>query len=176
MGEGQQGDTALSRHGLWPITPFVSNTVNLQYRGGHRSIHSRLSHLVPAVQAPLIWLGLFQSVISPRSSGAHHILIFRITLRIFNSTLAKHYLVLPSPVLPPNLISMGGLCSKSANQDNQFSTPGRVLGSSSQNQPTSAPVPQKIISSTPGRTVGGSGAAAGGDDPRSAAAKAAEVC
>ena len=71
---------------------------------------------------------------------------------------------------------MGNLCSKSANQDDQFSTPGRVLGSSSQTQPTSAPVPQKITSSTPGRTVGGPGANSGGDDPRGAAARAAEVC
>jgi hypothetical protein len=71
---------------------------------------------------------------------------------------------------------MGNLCSKSANQDDQFSTPGRVLGSSSQTQPTSAPVPQKITSSTPGRVVGGTGANSGGDDPRSAAARAAEVC
>lgn len=66
--------------------------------------------------------------------------------------------------------------SKSANQDDQFSTPGRTLGSSSQSQPSSAPVPQKIISNTPGRTVGVPGAATGGDDPRIAAARAAKVC
>jgi hypothetical protein len=70
---------------------------------------------------------------------------------------------------------MGNLCSKSSNPPEQFSTPGRVLGSSSQSQPTSAPVPQKVVSTTPGRTVGGSTAASGGDDPRSAAARAAEV-
>ena len=77
---------------------------------------------------------------------------------------------------PATLTKMGNLCSKSANQDDQFSTPGRVLGSSSQTQPTSAPVPQKITSSTPGRAIGGTGTNSGGDDPRSAAARAAEVC
>ena len=67
---------------------------------------------------------------------------------------------------------MGNLCSKSSNKDDHFSQPGRVLGSSSQSQASSAPVPQKVISSTPGRTVGGSGTA---NDPKTAAAKAAEV-
>ena len=70
---------------------------------------------------------------------------------------------------------MGNLCSKSANKDDNFSTPGRSLGSSSQNQPTTAPVPQKIPSSTPGRAVGGSQRPGSSSDPKSAAAAAAEV-
>lgn len=82
---------------------------------------------------------------------------------------------------------MGNLCSRSSNEPDPFATPGRVLGASStSNQPSRAPVPQKIDSKKkvrvggPGRTLGGSGGgggAEGGDnDARSAAAKAAEVC
>ena len=74
----------------------------------------------------------------------------------------------------PETSTMGNLCSKSANKDDNFSTPGRSLGSSSQNQPTTAPVPQKIPSSTPGRAVGGSQRPGSSSDPKSAAAAAAE--
>jgi hypothetical protein len=70
---------------------------------------------------------------------------------------------------------MGNLCSKSANQPDNFSAPGRTLASSSTAKQSSAPVPQKVIASTPGRTLGGSEGASSSDDARSAAAKAAEV-
>ncbi|KAL2400074.1 hypothetical protein ABEF93_005062 [Exophiala dermatitidis] len=71
---------------------------------------------------------------------------------------------------------MGNLCSRSANEPDHFSTPGRTVGSSrpAQNQPSSAPVPQKVTTSTPGRTLGGAERPTGPDDPRSAAARAAE--
>lgn len=82
---------------------------------------------------------------------------------------------------------MGNLCSRSKNEPDAFGTPGRVLGASStSNQPSRAPVPQKIDSKTkarvggPGRTLGGGAAEGGGgggdNEARSAAAKAAEVC
>ena len=67
---------------------------------------------------------------------------------------------------------MGGLCSKSANEAEPFAQPGRVLGNNS--QPSAAPLPPKITSGTPGRTLGGESTAAA-DDARSAAARAAEV-
>lgn len=71
---------------------------------------------------------------------------------------------------------MGNLCSKSENKPDPFQSPGRVLGASAQNQPKTAPVPQKITSGTPGRTLGGGGEGTSGTgDARSAAAKAAEV-
>ena len=70
---------------------------------------------------------------------------------------------------------MGNLCSKSANQTDNFSGPGRTVGSSTQPKPTTAPVPAKITTSTPGRTLGGGDGAAATDDARSAAARAAEV-
>lgn len=68
---------------------------------------------------------------------------------------------------------MGGLCSKQSDSSDNFSRPGRVLGASSTSKQAtgSAPVPQKI-SAGPGRTIGGGD---GGSDPRSAAARAAEV-
>jgi len=69
---------------------------------------------------------------------------------------------------------MGNLCSKSANQPDNFSAPGRPLGSSSTAKPSSAPVPQKVTASTPGRTLGGSEGTSSSEDARSAAAKAAE--
>lgn len=83
--------------------------------------------------------------------------------------------------------TMGNLCSRSANEPDPFATPGRVLGASSTtNQPSRAPVPQKIDSKSkakvggPPRTLGGSGGygttEGGDDDARGAAAKAAEVC
>lgn len=71
---------------------------------------------------------------------------------------------------------MGNLCSKSANQSDNFSSPGRVLGGAAADQGrTTAPVPAKITASTPGRTLGSSQNPGGQEDARSAAAKAAEV-
>ncbi|OQV01352.1 hypothetical protein CLAIMM_06729 [Cladophialophora immunda] len=69
---------------------------------------------------------------------------------------------------------MGNLCSKSANQPDNFATPGRPVGSSTQPRQTSAPVPQKITSSTPGRALGGGDGGPGVEDAKSAAARAAE--
>ena len=79
------------------------------------------------------------------------------------------------PVLLPltTTRTMGNLCSKSSNEPDHFSQPGRVLGSSADSpQPTRASVPPKISANTPGRTLGGDNAA---EDARGAAAKAAEV-
>lgn len=71
---------------------------------------------------------------------------------------------------------MGNICSKSSNQPENFSTPGRTLGSASQTpKATTAPVPKKVTTSTPGRTLGGRDEAPSPDDARRAAAKAAEV-
>ena len=73
---------------------------------------------------------------------------------------------------------MGNICSKSANKDDSFSTPGRVLGSSAA-QPQAqgrASIPAaakpKPVSEPP-RQLGTGGDAS--SDPRSAAARAAEV-
>ena len=74
---------------------------------------------------------------------------------------------------------MGNICSKSANKDDNFSSPGRPLGANSDApQPTRAPVPQqKLTSNTPGRTLGSAGdtGRSSPDDARKAAARAAEV-
>lgn len=70
---------------------------------------------------------------------------------------------------------MGNLCSKSANKDDNFAGQGRTVGSAPPSQPSSAPVPQKITTSTPGRSLGGRDDASSPDDARGAAAKAAEV-
>lgn len=84
-------------------------------------------------------------------------------------------LVWRSSAVLSNKSNMGNLCSKSANEADNFSTPGRVLGNAPP-KTTSAPVPQKLMTSTPGRTLGtGEGSTSPGD-ARSAAAKAAEVC
>ncbi|KAK5958837.1 hypothetical protein OHC33_000681 [Knufia fluminis] len=73
---------------------------------------------------------------------------------------------------------MGNICSKSANKDDNFSAPGRVLGASSDApQPARAQTPkQALTSSTPGRTLGSAGndGASSPNDARSAAARAAE--
>ncbi|KEF56056.1 uncharacterized protein A1O9_07637, partial [Exophiala aquamarina CBS 119918] len=70
---------------------------------------------------------------------------------------------------------MGNICSKSSNQPDNFSTPGRTVGASPQTPKAStAPVPKKIITSTPGRTLGGRDETASPNDARGAAAKAAE--
>lgn len=73
---------------------------------------------------------------------------------------------------------MGNICSKSSNETDAFSQPGRVLGASSQQSSAtpSAATPKKISATTPGRTLGGqSSARAEEDNARSAAARAAEV-
>ncbi|KPI37925.1 uncharacterized protein AB675_3204 [Cyphellophora attinorum] len=72
---------------------------------------------------------------------------------------------------------MGNLCSKSSNQPDNFSSPGRPLGgAATQSTPSSAPVPQKITTNSPGRTLGGDGATPSGqDNARSEAARAAEA-
>ncbi|KAL8843408.1 MAG: hypothetical protein Q9176_002021 [Flavoplaca citrina] len=76
---------------------------------------------------------------------------------------------------------MGNLCSRSSNKPDNFSTPGRVIGSSS--TPSSAPqnpraqIP-KAATQGQGRTLGSGGrgeGGAGGGDARSAAARAAEA-
>ncbi|KAJ9607947.1 hypothetical protein H2200_008026 [Cladophialophora chaetospira] len=69
---------------------------------------------------------------------------------------------------------MGNLCSKSANEPDNFSGPGRPVGSSAQPKPASAAVPAKITTSTPGRTLGGAEGSTAADDARRAAARAAE--
>ena len=74
----------------------------------------------------------------------------------------------------PRPTAMGGLCSKSANEADPFTQPGRVLGNDNA-QPSSAPTPRRITSTTPGRTLGGTERASAADDARSAAARAAEV-
>ncbi|PGH20796.1 hypothetical protein AJ80_03423 [Polytolypa hystricis UAMH7299] len=73
---------------------------------------------------------------------------------------------------------MGTCCSKSSNSTDAFSQPGRVLGSApSPEANPRASVPPKIDSSRRttgnGRTLGGA-KPSGGNDPKSAAAMAAE--
>lgn len=68
---------------------------------------------------------------------------------------------------------MGNLCSKPSNEPDNFSSPGRTLGSAPPNAPTSAAVPPQVKKNTPGRTLGGEGS--GADNARGAAAQAAEV-
>lgn len=68
---------------------------------------------------------------------------------------------------------MGNLCSKSSNEPENFSSPGRTLGSAPPNAPTSAAVPPQVTKNTPGRTLGGGGNSP--DNARGAAAQAAEV-
>ena len=69
---------------------------------------------------------------------------------------------------------MGNCCGKKSSDN--FANPGRTLGSaSSAHQPSSDQVPSKIAStrrSLGGAPTGGDGT---GDDPRAAAARAAEV-
>ncbi|KAK5054615.1 hypothetical protein LTR84_001506 [Exophiala bonariae] len=70
---------------------------------------------------------------------------------------------------------MGNICSKSANQPDNFSTPGRTIGATPQNSTaTTTPVPKKVTANTPGRTLGGRVEAPSPDDARAAAARAAE--
>ncbi|RMZ89813.1 hypothetical protein DV736_g2944, partial [Chaetothyriales sp. CBS 134916] len=70
---------------------------------------------------------------------------------------------------------MGNLCSKSANQSDNFSGPGRQLGSANESEPASAPIPKQVTASSPGRALGGRDGAQSPDDARGAAAKAAEA-
>ena len=93
---------------------------------------------------------------------------------------------------PQLLTAMGNLCSSSSDKPSgdNFSSPGRVLGAPAQSSSSSAPVPRDRIAASnttsPGRTLGGGSAGAGGTyggtaqgqgqgDARSAAARAAEV-
>ena len=71
---------------------------------------------------------------------------------------------------------MGNLCSKSSNEPDNFSTPGRTLAASNSGGATSASIPSNRVATTPGRTLGGRDGATGANDARGAAAKAAEVC
>ncbi|KAK0645320.1 hypothetical protein DIS24_g8014 [Lasiodiplodia hormozganensis] len=71
---------------------------------------------------------------------------------------------------------MGNLCGKESKSDN-FAGPGRALGSApalSNNATAPIPATKKSALQGNGRTLGGP-EATGGDDPRSAAAKAAEA-
>ncbi|PGG96225.1 hypothetical protein GX51_07931 [Blastomyces parvus] len=68
---------------------------------------------------------------------------------------------------------MGSLCSKSANPTEPFAQPGRVLGTNP--NPPQAPRASLPRKANAGRTLGGGQVPAQGkDDPRSAAARAAE--
>lgn len=76
---------------------------------------------------------------------------------------------------------MGNVCGKSSSEDDNFSRPGRVVGSApgaAQSAPKTAPVPKKV--GGPPRTLGGSNSNEGGGgenvaDARRRAAEAAEV-
>lgn len=72
------------------------------------------------------------------------------------------------------LAAMGNICGKESKSDN-FSQPGRVLGTAPTPGPKTAPVPKKV--GGPPRTLGGSSNEASGDagDARKKAAQAAEV-
>ncbi|TQS33318.1 hypothetical protein Golomagni_06343 [Golovinomyces magnicellulatus] len=70
---------------------------------------------------------------------------------------------------------MGNLCGKEERPDN-FSQPGRVVGTAPPPAPKTAPVPKKV--GGPPRTLGGSSGpatAADASDARKRAAEAAEV-
>ncbi|EEH45719.1 uncharacterized protein PADG_01869 [Paracoccidioides brasiliensis Pb18] len=72
---------------------------------------------------------------------------------------------------------MGSLCSKAYNPTEPFAHPGRVLGTNpNPSQAPRAPLPHQVNSqANAGRTLGGSqGSSRGNDDPRNAAARAAE--
>jgi hypothetical protein len=78
---------------------------------------------------------------------------------------------------------MGNLCGKSSKEDN-FHGAGRTLESAPA-PATKASIPARVANAGgssakpkvtgPGRTVGGAGGSDGADDPRTAAAAAAEV-
>ncbi|KAI1616719.1 hypothetical protein EDD37DRAFT_66324 [Exophiala viscosa] len=69
---------------------------------------------------------------------------------------------------------MGNLCSKSANQPDNFSNPGRTLGEDPQTRSEPGPRPRNLTATTPGRTLGATEGPPSPDDARSAAARAAE--
>ncbi|KAK5003715.1 hypothetical protein BJ546DRAFT_1061976 [Cryomyces antarcticus] len=73
---------------------------------------------------------------------------------------------------------MGNLCGKQSSSEDAFSQPGRTLGSApARPVNASASVPPRIHSQSQGRTLGGSNSGPGvsaDDDPRTAAARAAE--
>lgn len=76
---------------------------------------------------------------------------------------------------------MGNLCSRSSNETDHFSQPGRVVGTNTPRQHAAprAPLPPKTNwKATPGRTLGESNtnsSAAGADEARANAAIAAQV-
>lgn len=71
---------------------------------------------------------------------------------------------------------MGNICSRSSNEPEAFSGPGRVVGASPSQPAPRAPLPTKNWKNTPGRTLGESGETQGGaDEARSNAAIAAQV-
>lgn len=73
---------------------------------------------------------------------------------------------------------MGNICSRNANETDNFNQPGRVVGTNpSQNAAPRASVPAKANwKATPGRTLGESDSAgAGPDEARANAAIAAQV-
>jgi hypothetical protein len=73
---------------------------------------------------------------------------------------------------------MGNLCSKSANPTDNFAGQGRVVGTAPK-PASSAPVPQKITTTSPGRPLGGGESGGvrsdGTSNARSEAARAAVV-
>ncbi|KAL1853027.1 hypothetical protein Plec18167_005686 [Paecilomyces lecythidis] len=72
---------------------------------------------------------------------------------------------------------MGNICSRSANKSDPFSQPGRVLGSAPPaDSAPRAPLPPKVNSMGPGRTLGGAsgGSSTDAEDARSKAALAAQ--
>lgn len=83
-----------------------------------------------------------------------------------------------APQLPgtPPTTTMGNICSR--NDSDNFSQPGRVVGTNPPNAAPRASVPAKTNwKATPGRTLGQSdGTNAGADEARANAAIAAQVC
>ncbi|KAF4123364.1 hypothetical protein GMORB2_6065 [Geosmithia morbida] len=71
---------------------------------------------------------------------------------------------------------MGNICGKT--ESDNFSSPGRIVGSAPPAGPKSAPVPKKAVVGGPGRTLGadrGSSSAESPDQARQRAAEAAEA-
>lgn len=67
---------------------------------------------------------------------------------------------------------MGALCGKESKDDN-FAGAGRTIGAAPAQQPSTKPLPAKVVV---GRTLGEGGSGSASEDPREAARKAAEVC
>ena len=71
---------------------------------------------------------------------------------------------------------MGNLCGKPSNDDDNFSAPGRPVNSAPPPKPAAAaaPIAKPAQAQIANRTLGGTNS--GAEDPRAAAARAAEVC